>query len=67
MERAGFPEDGRPARGESVTIIESVMTEFFQQQPLYSVLLIVLICWAGILGYLVRLGRKISVMEKKGA
>mgnify|MGYP003350573464 FL=1 len=43
------------------------MTEFFQQQPLYSVLLIVLICWAGILGYLVRLGRKLSVMEKKGA
>ncbi len=41
------------------------MTEFFSKQPLYSVLLIVIICWIGIFGYLFRLGRKISSMEKK--
>jgi CcmD family protein len=41
------------------------MTEFFAQQPLYSVLLIVLICWAGILGYLLRLGRKVSLLERE--
>ena len=42
------------------------MTEFFSQQPLYSVLVIVIICWAGIFGYLFRLGRKVSSMEEKG-
>jgi CcmD family protein len=43
------------------------MTEFFAQQPLYSVLAIVLICWAGIFGYLVRLGRKVSLLERERA
>jgi CcmD family protein len=54
-----------------ITINESakkrVMNEFFAQQPLYSVLAIVLICWAGILGYLVRLGKKVSLLERERA
>lgn len=41
------------------------MMEFFSQQPLYTVLLIVMICWGGILGYLLQLGRKISLLERK--
>jgi CcmD family protein len=43
------------------------MNEFFAQQPLYSVLAIVLICWAGILGYLIRLGKKVSFLERERA
>ncbi len=41
------------------------MTEFFSQQPLYSVLVIVIICWVGIFSYLFRLGRKVSSLEGK--
>ena len=41
------------------------MMEFFAEQPLYTVLLIVLICWAGILGYLLRLGRSVSLLEQE--
>ena len=40
------------------------MYEFFQQHPLYIVLLIALICWIGIGSYLVRLGRKVSDIEQ---
>lgn len=39
------------------------MMEFFSEQPLYSVLVIVLICWGGIMGYLLRLGKKVSLLS----
>ncbi|HEX9828582.1 MAG TPA: CcmD family protein [Bacteroidota bacterium] len=41
------------------------MYEFLAQNPLYVVLSIVLICWFGIGLYLVRLGRKISILEQR--
>ena len=40
------------------------MYEFLSANSLYIVLLIVLICWAGIFFYLVRLDKKIAVLEK---
>ncbi|MEK7263042.1 MAG: CcmD family protein [Bacteroidota bacterium] len=40
------------------------MYEFFSEHQLYIVLTIVLICWAGIFGYLVRLDKKIQEVEK---
>lgn len=41
------------------------MFEFLSQNALYTVLIIVLICWAGIFSYLVRLDRKISSLERR--
>jgi CcmD family protein len=41
------------------------MYEFLTQNALYVVLTIVLVCWIGILSYLFRLDRKISVLENK--
>jgi len=38
--------------------------EFLSEHSLFIVLLIVLICWAGIFGYLVRLDRKVSELER---
>jgi len=40
------------------------MYDFFAQNPLYIVLLIVLICWLGIFLYLLRLGRKLTRLEQ---
>jgi CcmD family protein len=45
------------------------MLEFFQQNQMYVVLLVVLLIWAGILFYLWRLDRKVQNIEnqmKKG-
>ena len=39
------------------------MYDFLSANSLYIVLLIVLICWAGIFFYLVRLDKKIGVLE----
>lgn len=39
------------------------MLDFFSQYPLYSVLVIVLICWFGIATYLMRLNRKVRQLE----
>jgi CcmD family protein len=41
------------------------MYEFLSDHALYIVLLIVLICWTGIFGYLWRLDRKVSQLEDK--
>jgi CcmD family protein len=41
------------------------MYEFLADHALYTVLLIVLICWAGIFFYLWRLDRKVSRLEKE--
>jgi len=38
--------------------------EFLEQNPLYVVLLIVLIGWIGIFFYLLRLDRKLKKLEK---
>ncbi len=40
------------------------MYDFFSQNALYIVLLIVLICWVGIFAYLVRLDRKVTSLEQ---
>ena len=42
------------------------MIEFLSQNALYVVLVIVLVCWFGILAYLFRLDRKITLLEEKG-
>jgi len=39
--------------------------EFLSQNALYVVLVIVLVCWFGILAYLFRLDRKITSLEEK--
>lgn len=39
------------------------MFELMNQEPLYVVLTIVLICWIGIVLYLFRLDRKIAKLE----
>jgi len=39
--------------------------EFLAQNALYVVLIIVLVCWFGILAYLFRLDRKITSLEDK--
>ncbi len=39
--------------------------EFLSANSLYVVLLIVLICWAGIFGYLYRLDKKMSAVENR--
>lgn len=41
------------------------MYEFMTQNPLYIVLLIVLICWLGIFIYLVRIDKKITRLEQR--
>lgn len=40
------------------------MYDFLAQNALYIVLLIVLICWAGIFSYLVRLDRRLTSIEQ---
>ena len=45
------------------------MLEFFQQNQMYVVLIVVLMIWAGILAYLWRIDRKVEKIEnqmKKG-
>jgi len=45
------------------------MQEFFQQNQMYVVLIVVLMIWAGILAYLWRIDRKVEKIEnlmKKG-
>jgi CcmD family protein len=41
------------------------MYEAMNQEPLYVVLTIVLICWIGIVAYLFKLDRKISKLEQQ--
>ncbi len=41
------------------------MYEFMTQNPLYIVLLIVLICWLGIFTYVVRIDKKITRLEQR--
>jgi len=41
------------------------MSEFLQQNSLYVVLGIVLICWIGIFGYVVKLEKKIKQLENQ--
>ena len=41
------------------------MSEFLAQNALYVVLIIVLMCWFGILAYLFRLDGKISRLEQQ--
>ncbi len=41
------------------------MNEFLAQNALYVVLVIVLVCWFGILTYLFKLDKKISDIEEK--
>jgi CcmD family protein len=41
------------------------MYDFLSQNPLYIVMLIVLICWLGIFLYLFRLDRKVSRLEQR--
>ena len=41
------------------------MYDFLMQNSLYIVLIIVLICWAGIFFYLLRLDRRLSVLEQR--
>ena len=41
------------------------MYNFLSQNSLYLVLIIALICWLGIYGYLIRLDKKISILEQR--
>ena len=41
------------------------MYDFLMQNALYIVLVIVLICWAGIFFYLVRLDRRLTALEQR--
>lgn len=41
------------------------MYEFLSQNELYIVLIVALICWLGIFGYLFRLDRKVLSLENK--
>jgi CcmD family protein len=45
-------------------IIENFMYEFLEQNPIFAVLVIVLVCWAGISAYLFRMGSRVSRVEK---
>lgn len=40
------------------------MYEFLNQNELYIVLIIVLVCWVGLFLYLLRLDKKLSKLEK---
>jgi len=42
------------------------MYNFLTQNSLYVVLIIAVICWTGIFLYLLRLDRKLSVLEHRG-
>lgn len=42
------------------------MMEFFAQHQLYIVLGIVLLIWAGIVGYLLRLDARVKKLENSG-
>lgn len=41
------------------------MYDFLSNNALYVVLLIVLICWAGIFSYLMRLDKKLNQLEQR--
>ena len=41
------------------------MEEFLSRNQLYIVLVIVLIMWGGIVGYLMKLGRKLKALEQQ--
>ena len=41
------------------------MYDFLSSNALYTVLLIVLVCWIGIFSYLLRLDRKLSSLERR--
>ena len=41
------------------------MIEFLNQNQMYIVLVITLIIWLGIIGYLVRLEKKIGTIERR--
>ncbi len=41
------------------------MYEFFSQNAIYTVLVIVLIVWTGIFGYMVTLDKRLKNLEKK--
>jgi len=41
------------------------MYDLLNEQPLYVVLTIVLICWIGIVAYLFKLDRKITRLEQQ--
>jgi CcmD family protein len=41
------------------------MEDFLQQNSLYIVLFITLICWVGIFSYLIRLDRRLSALEQR--
>jgi CcmD family protein len=41
------------------------MYDLLNEQPLYVVLTIVLICWIGIVAYLFKLDRKITKLEQQ--
>jgi CcmD family protein len=43
------------------------MTEFLSQNPLYVVLLVALVVWFGIFGYLNRLDARLKKLEKNQA
>ncbi len=40
------------------------MESFFQQNQMYVVLTVVLLIWAGIVFYLLRIDRKVNTIEK---
>ncbi|MBM4167358.1 MAG: CcmD family protein [Ignavibacteria bacterium] len=40
------------------------MYEFFSQNQLYIVMTIVLLCWFGIFGYLMKLDKRVSEIEQ---
>ncbi len=42
------------------------MYEFLSQNALYVVLVVVLIVWVGIYGYLFRIDRKLAKLEQRG-
>ena len=41
------------------------MLEFLTQQPLYVVLLVVLVVWLGIFSYLMRLDSRLKKLERR--
>jgi CcmD family protein len=44
---------------------EETMYDFLSQNQLYIVLIVTMLTWAGILGYLFRLDKKIRILEKQ--
>jgi len=45
---------------------DNTMIEFFAQHQLYIVLGVVLLIWAGIVGYLMRLDGRVRKLEESG-